>query len=52
MEEALETDTVTGSVKVSKRFGEHVSKTENWSLNSYALSVYPELVGKIRIEDC
>jgi len=51
MKEALETDVVTGSVRVSERFGQHVSKSENWSLNSYALSLYPELVGKIRIED-
>jgi hypothetical protein len=51
MEEVLETDASTGSVRVSKIFGEHVSESENWSLNSYALDLYPELEGKVRVED-
>jgi hypothetical protein len=51
MDEAIDTDPATGSVKVSKVFGDHVSRPENWSLNSYALSLYPELEGKVRIKD-
>lgn len=51
MNEALDTDAVTGSMKISKLFGEHVSQSANWSLNSYALSLFPELEGKVRIED-
>lgn len=51
MDEALDTDAATGSVRVSKLFGDHVSRAENWSLNSYALTLYPELEGKIRVED-
>jgi hypothetical protein len=50
MEEVIETDTITGSVKISKIFGEHVSKSENWSLNPFALSLYPELSAKVRVE--
>jgi hypothetical protein len=51
MEEVLETDANNGFIRVSKIFGEHVSKSENWSLHSKALLLYPELEGKIRIED-
>jgi hypothetical protein len=48
MHEALETDTATG---ISTSFGEHVSESENWSVNSYAISLFPELEGKVRVED-
>jgi hypothetical protein len=51
IDEALDTDPATGSIKISKAFGEHVSRGENWSLNSYALSLYPELEGQVRIKD-
>jgi hypothetical protein len=51
IDEALDIDLVTGSIKVSKIFGEHVSRCENWSFNSYALTLYPELEGKVRIKD-
>ncbi len=50
MEEVLEIDP-TGSVRVSQIFGQHVSKSENWSLPSKALYVYPELENKVRIEE-
>jgi hypothetical protein len=49
--EALETNPVSGSIKISQLFAEHVSKRENWSMTSYGLSLYPELAGKVRIED-
>jgi hypothetical protein len=51
MDEALETVVATKRIRVSDNFGEHVSRSENWSLNSYALSLYPELAGNVRIED-
>lgn len=51
MDEALEIDAATGSVWISEHFGQHVSKPENRSLNSYALSLYPELGARIRIKD-
>lgn len=49
--EAFETDPVSGSMKISKDFAEHVGKSEVWSISSYGLSLYPELAGKVRIED-
>ena len=50
MQEALETDP-SGSVKISQRFAAHVAQCENWSINSHGSVLYPELAGKVRIQD-
>lgn len=50
-DDVLETDAATGSIKVLKLFGDQVSECENWSSNSDALILYPDLEGMVRIED-
>ena len=49
VELAVERDPLTGGTVLTKKFQEHVTIYDNWSVTSLFLNAFPEVAGRIRI---
>lgn len=51
MEEAIEKSPTSGSLRLTTQFIQHVTTYQNWSVGSNFLKAFPDMLGRIRIQE-